>query len=123
MSVSTGISYSSDYATHEFLQALSEVVETETQSTLRDSPYVTVLCDESTDRTVTHRLVLYCQTVNSSTMQPSTLYITNIKLDEGTGAAISAAIYQEMSKRGVDPDKILGLGTDGASAMTGRGIC
>lgn len=116
---SQGISYDSDYAMNEFLKSLSETIEIDTCEALKDSPFVTVLVDESTYRTVTHRLVIYCKIVNPSALQPSTLYIINVQLDQDTGAAVSAAIYEEMSKRGVNPDKILGLGTDGATAMTG----
>ena len=122
LAVSPGVSYESDYSVHEFLQALSDVIEEDTVNSLKDSPCVTVLCDESTDRTVTHRLVIYCQIINPTTMQPETRYITNIELPGGTGAAISSALYEEMGKRGVTPDKITGLGTDGASAMTGNYI-
>ncbi|XP_060556337.1 uncharacterized protein C17orf113-like [Ruditapes philippinarum] len=119
LSVSDGISYESDYAGHEFLKAVSDTVETHTVQKLQKSPFVTLLCDESTDRTVTHRLVIYCQVLGED-MFPETLYLCNIRLDEGTGAAISSALYKELEKRGIGPEKIMGLGTDGASAMTGR---
>lgn len=120
LTVSPGVSYVSDYAAHEFLKALSETIESDTKSALQNSPYVTVLADESTDRTITHRLVIYCQIIDIETMTPTTQFLTNIQLDSGTGAAVSSAIYSELEMRGVKAEKIMGLGTDGAAAMTGN---
>lgn len=52
-------------------------------------------------------------------MHPSTHYITNIQLDCGTDASIAKEIYDQFAKHGVQPPKIMGLGSDGASVMTG----
>jgi hypothetical protein len=122
LSVSPGVNYDSDYAAHEFLTCISETIEQETTAVLKDSPCITALADESTDRTVTHRLIIYAQTVNKTSMQPWTMYLTNIELVDGTGAGISEAIYDEFEKRGIPKSKIMGLGTDGAAAMTGEGF-
>ena len=123
LSLSPGITYESDYAAHEFLSSLQDAVEQKTNTVLAESPCITALADESTDRTVTHRLVIYAQTVNPISMQPWTMYLTNIELVEGTGAAISAAIFEQFEKRNVPKSKIMGLGSDGASAMTGKCDC
>ena len=85
------------------------------------SPAVTVLADESTDIAVNKRLVLYAQVSDPQTMKVSTEYVTNVKLTEGTGVAIANEIYTQLSLRGVPPGKIMGLGSDGASVMTGKG--
>ena len=81
---------------------------------------MTVLADESTDIAVNKRLVLYAQISDPKSMTVSTEYITNKKITEGTGEAIAREIFQEMDKRGVPASKILGLGSDGASVMTGK---
>ena len=54
-------------------------------------------------------------------MQVSTEYITNVKITEETGEAIANEIYRQLALGGVEADKIMGLGSDGASVMTGNG--
>ena len=44
-----------------------------------------------------------------------------MKLSDGTGEGIANAIYFELQSCGVPPEKIMGLGSDGASVMTERG--
>ena len=113
--------YESSYSANEFVDAIAKVLEMELESKLAASPAVTVLADESTDIAVNKRLVLYAQITNPQTMQVSTEYITNVKITEGTGEAIADEIYRQLALRGVASDKIMGLGSDGASVMTGKG--
>lgn len=120
LTISDNVNYESSYAVLEFLEAMSEFVERETAAALKVSPYVTALADESTDISVKKRLVIYTQVVDPVSMTPSTLYLTNVEVNEGTGAAISREIFDEFEKRGVPATKIMSLGSDGASAMTGK---
>ena len=84
------------------------------------SPVITVLANESTDITVTKRLTIYAQITNPKNMLPSTEFVTNVKITEGTGAAISGEIIQQLKSFGnSNPRNIMGLGSDGASAMRG----
>lgn len=84
------------------------------------SPVITVLANESTDITVTKRLTIYAQITNPKNMLPSTEFVTNVKITEGTGAAISGKIIQQLKSFEIsNPRNIMGLGSDGASAMTG----
>ena len=103
------------------MDAIAEVLEKELENKLAASPAVTVLADESTDIAVNKRLVLYAQISNLQTMQVSTEYITNVKVTEGTGEAIANEIYRQLALCRVEADKIMGLGSDGASVMTGKG--
>ena len=54
-------------------------------------------------------------------MSVSTEFVTNVKLGEGTGVAIADEIYTQFASCGVPPNKIMGLGSDGASVMNGKG--
>ncbi len=117
---SSHIAYDSQYSADGFVDSLSQTVEEYITDKLQQSPCVTVLSDESTDITVHKRLVIYAQAVDPITLVPSTYFITNIHITDATGKGITNAILQEMSGRGIDATKIMGLGSDGASVMTGQ---
>ena len=51
-------------------------------------------------------------------MKPPTRFITNIECSDASGKGIANSILQEFQKRGVGPEKIMSLGSDGASVMT-----
>ena len=53
-------------------------------------------------------------------MKPSTRYLTITECQDATGKGIAPAILGEFHKRGVQPGKIMSLGSDGASVMTGK---
>ncbi|XP_060078766.1 zinc finger protein 862-like [Ylistrum balloti] len=118
---SDGVDYSSSYSAQEFLAAMSETLDKKLESDMKDSPAVAVLADEPTDISVHKRLVIYVQLLNPVTMKTCTRYLTNVQFHEGTGTAIAAEIFSQCEKRGVTCKKIMGLGSDGASVMTGKG--
>ena len=80
----TTADHHSNYSAMEILKAMLTVVEEETKQKLSESPFVTVLADESTDIAVRKKLIMYAQ-VTSPTLQPSTLFITNVDLKADTG--------------------------------------
>ncbi|XP_067684350.1 zinc finger protein 862-like [Haliotis asinina] len=53
-------------------------------------------------------------------MVPSTHFVTNIECTDTTGKGIAREILDQLKKRGIPPEKIMSLGSDGASAMTGK---
>ena len=53
-------------------------------------------------------------------MRPSTSFLTNVKCQDASRKGIATAILQEFEKRGVQPSKIMSLGSDGVSFMTGQ---
>ena len=124
LKVSKGITYDSTYAFHEFLSAMNTVVEKKIQDDMLKSEVLTVLTDESTDRTNTKRLAILVKTIDSN-MTPMTHYLSNVKVSDGKGATMAASVKEELGKRGISNlSKVFGLGTDGATAMTGsdRGL-
>ena len=118
--ISQGVEYTSAASVHGFLSALNHVIEEKTIKKLCESPYVAVLTDKSTDRVVNKRLIIYAKVCDKMNMRPSTLFVSNVNISDGTGKGISNVIYNEMEQRKVAPEKIMGLGSDGASVMTGK---
>ena len=63
---------------------------------------------------------LYLKTADK-TLKVKTRFLTNVQLNSGSGQAIADAIEKEMNSRGISPERIIALGSDGASVMTGPG--
>ena len=124
LKISDNTLYESSFSANEILDAIAEALEKELENKHAVLLAVTVLADESTDIAVNKRLVLYAQISNLQTMQVSTEYITNVKITEGTGEAIADEIRRQLALPGVEADKIMGLGSEGASVMTnyGKGV-
>ena len=115
----SNINYESEFSASEFLDSLSKVADTHLNESLSASPMVTVMSDESTDISNTKRLVIYAQVI-SDEMKPSTLYVNNMECTDATGKGIAASLLNEFQQRGVPASKIMSMGSDGASAMTGK---
>ena len=112
LTISETINYEPSESVLEFVEAMSKYVESEHTSKLQSSTFISVLADESTDISVRKRLVIYAQVLDPKSMSPNTIYITNVELQEATGAAIASEIYTELDKRGVPSSKVMSLGSD-----------
>lgn len=112
------INYNSQYTVNELLDSLSSAVECDLNETLKESPFITLLADESTDISNKKRLVIYAQVIVD--MVPETYYVCNVECKDATGKGIAQAILNEILPRGVSREKIMSFGSDGASVMTGK---
>lgn len=119
LKVSDTIDYSSYDTAKGLLEALSNVIDTDTTEKMKDSPVITVLTDESTDIIVHHKLCIKVRIVDPLTLHPSTLFLTDVRLEKATGNGIFSEIKCQLNQRNIAIKKVMGLGTDGASAMTG----
>ena len=61
---------------------------------------------------------MYTQIIDDK-MKPSTHFVTNVGLKQAMGEATVNVLIEEFDNRGVKPQKIMSLGSDGASVMTG----
>ena len=114
------INYSSEKSANGFLEIISDIIDAKLTARVQQSPVITVITDESTDIVVNHRLAINIRIVNPTTLKPSTHFLTDVKLVEGTGEAIFKAVSKELSQRNIPLQKVYGLGTDGAAVMTGK---
>ena len=88
-------SYTSDKTAEKFIHAIACIVRKKVDSKLTNSPYVSLLCDETTDISVAKKLSVYCRIIDPLDFQPSTHYLCNVEVANGTGQAI----YIEKSNR------------------------
>ena len=113
------INYQSSESAYELLDCLAEDVRNKVREKLQKSEYVTVLTDESTDISNKKRQVIYAQVLNDDFI-PETLFISNVECSDATGAGIANTVLNELAEKGIQARNIMSLGTDGASAMTGK---
>ena len=76
--------------------------------------------DESTDRGNIKRVLMYAQYVTEVGLEYCLL--SNKKISEGSACArnIVNMVVTELKEKGLDITKMVGLGLDGASVMTGK---
>ena len=120
LNVTSQVTYSSRHTATDLLEVFSEQVDEEALQQLTESPFIAVLADETTDITTKKRVGLYVKTADK-TLKVKTRFLTNVQLNSGSEQAIAHAIEKEMNSRGISPERIIALGSDGASVMTGPG--
>ena len=111
-------SYTSHTSAEEMQDAIVSVLLETTNEKLTSSPFIAILLDESCDISVTKKLLLYARTVSPG-FDPETLFISNMHIKNGTAKTIHAAVKETLSLRGISLDKVIVVGSDGASVMTG----
>ena len=112
------VNYMSDRAAEEE-EARAKVITNETEKEIQQSRFLSVLVDESTDISVTQKVVVCVRFVTEDFL-PKTRFLKN--LSYGKAATILDTLKAVLAeKRLPHPvlSKVFGLGSDGAAVMTG----
>ena len=120
LQITPTIDYSSETSAKDFLSAMSDVIDENITKKVKNSPAITLFTDESTDIVVNHKLAINLRIVDPISLNPQTFFLTDVRIRSATGAAIFHSIKEECLKRNINISNIYGLGTDGASVMTGK---
>ncbi|XP_070576346.1 uncharacterized protein C17orf113-like [Ptychodera flava] len=113
-------SYTSRQTAEEMQDAIGKVIANDIQKQLQESEFVSVLSDESTDISVSKKLVMYVRVIEED-FTPKTRYIGNVKVKDGTAETIATELkINLLEKHRVKPSQLIGFGSDGASVMRGR---
>ena len=120
LKVTETVNYSSYTTATDMLKAINDTIDDDINFQLENSPYITILCDESTDRVVHHKLSVFARVADPTSLRPTTLFLCDERINSATGKAIFEQISAHLEERKVPISKITGLGTDGAPAMTGK---
>jgi hypothetical protein len=103
--------------------SLAHVVETELNAAVQQSEYFGLILDESTDITVKKKLAVCVRYVASGKMV--TKFLSNIGIKDGKAESIVLSVQKLCAAREFVMGKLVGIGSDGASVMTGKesGVC
>ncbi|XP_013390063.1 transmembrane protein C17orf113-like [Lingula anatina] len=102
--------------TKDFQESIYEVILRDMRKMLTDADYIFVLCDESCDITSTKKLSVYARI--SSGCKPETIFLENCEILGGKADTIATSVKNLLTKFEMPPDRVVGLGSDGASVMT-----
>ena len=102
--------YTSQQSMFEFVTILSQCIERNIQTELDRSEYISLLCDETTDISITKQLIVYVRYALDGELRVRYFKISDLK--DGTAVTIEAEL--------LSMSKIVGFGSDGASVMVGR---
>ncbi|XP_053372515.1 zinc finger protein 862-like [Mercenaria mercenaria] len=112
--------YTSPQSVTELQSALADVILDDKILDIQQSGVFSLTIDESTDNGNLKRLIMYAQCVSETGLEYNLL--TNKQILEGSADAknIVSMVVEELKSKGLDITKLVGIGTDGASVMTGR---
>lgn len=88
---------------------------------VRRSPFISIMCDESTDISNSKKLILYARILDPETFVATTHFMSNISVGGSTCTAenIFSLIMKYLHNKEIDISKVIGFGSDGAAVMTG----
>lgn len=113
-------SYDSPDIFNQLLSALNEVVEERIDSKLRLSPCIGVGIDESTDRSNEKHIVAVARYIDLESANVATTFVKCREVEDGRASGIYNSMKGILNEKRIPMRKVGGLGTDGASVMTGH---
>lgn len=105
----------------EFEECIERVVAKQLLDKINASEFIGIMLDETCDITVAKKLAVYVKYIENG--EAYTSFLGNECITDSTAAGIETALIDLLKKKGICDEcvtKIMGLGTDGASVMTGR---
>ena len=102
----------------EMVEIISDCTEEKTISILRESPFVGILLDETSDIPAYKKLVILFRAVVNGECQ--TLFSRNASVHNGKADTLVQALFKFLEEKGISIIKVQGLGSDGAPVMLGR---
>ena len=113
-------SYTSRQSAYDFLWAISQYLRDVNLQEVKDSPILSLLVDESTDRTLEQHLIVYvCYLARGGMGPPCMQFVELLSVPRGTREVMYNKIVELMREFEWPLEKVVGLATDGAASMTG----
>ena len=105
-------SYRNTHSASEMLHCLATVHLDTLLQHVRNSPFFSIVIDESTDVAVNKQLIMYVRYIEPA--GPVTSFATILQLEEGSALAIYVAICNQLKVWNVNLGKLVGFASDGA---------
>ena len=109
--------YLSKISTAEFLECISHYIEEDMLSRLKSSQFFSIMVDESTDLASKEEMCICARWIEEGKAVEHFLGIVRVR--EVNAEALTCYIREFLDKRGINLQKLRGLGCDGASTMSG----
>ncbi|KAL2641778.1 hypothetical protein R1flu_009365 [Riccia fluitans] len=109
--------YRDDKACVEFIFYMSQVIEVQVLDQVRASPFWGLMIDKSTDVSVTSHLVVFCTFLDEG--QVKTVFFGLLHIPQKDSGSIVQEICKQIYDWGLEPSKLVGFRSYGASTMLG----
>ncbi|KAM3875379.1 uncharacterized protein C17orf113-like [Diretmus argenteus] len=116
--ISTDGIYRHSDSVDDMERSVESVLLSQLDAKIQESEFIGVIIDETVNITVDKKLIVYLKLENRG--KTETCFLGNFDVDDGTAKCIFAKMSEQLQKRGVALSRVLGLGSDGASVMTGN---
>ncbi|XP_060111233.1 uncharacterized protein LOC132583632 [Heteronotia binoei] len=104
-----------------FLECINSTVKSEILNEIQESPFHTLIIDESTDITVSKILIMYIKFRRTGSDLPKTAFAGIVKLAACNSAAIVDSIRRFYNENNLDMNRMVMFTSDGASVLLGNG--
>lgn len=120
LSLGDNATYLSDRSAEEFQNALALVCENNLNDKIKQSNVFSIMCDESDDVSICKKLIVYLRMIpKGGNFVPETHFLDNIDIDKGDAETLHNSLKSCAENKNIPLKKIMFLGSDGASVMTG----
>lgn len=113
-------SYDTPDIFNQLLAALNEIVDEQIDSKLQASPCIGIGIDESTERSNAKHIVAVARYIDLENGSVSTTFLKCKQVEDGHASGIYNNMKAILNEKRIPMRKVGGLGTDGASVMTGH---
>lgn len=112
--------YTSPQVVGELLTTMSDVVQEETIKELQNSPTFGLMLDEGSSAKSVRKMVGASVRYLGPDAKPKVAYLATIEVQDGKAETIVQKVRDHCSSHNISLKKMSGLGSDGASVMTGK---
>ncbi|CAI7800120.1 unnamed protein product [Closterium sp. NIES-53] len=109
--------YISMYGFKQLMDTMVSFLKASQLRHIRESPYLGIQLDESTDRRRGKYMIVYITTLRQWSIV--TEFYANLSVDKCDASSLFLILLTHLESNGVELAKISGISTDGASVMTG----
>ena len=112
--------YTSNKSVTELQSCLADVILEDKMNEICECGPFAIIIDESTDNANTKRILIYVQYL-SNNGEKKVCLLGNKQINEGSANAVNltSIVLNAIKEKGLDIETMVGIGTDGASVMTG----
>ncbi|KAK6174632.1 hypothetical protein SNE40_017871 [Patella caerulea] len=114
----TGVIYTHSDSFVDIESALVQTTVDELKDKIASSKFVGLIVDETVNVITEKKLILFLRVLNN-TAKTETIFLGNYSVHSGTAECIVDKIKEVSIEWGIPLNKVIGLGSDGASVMTG----
>ncbi|XP_046567332.1 zinc finger protein 862-like [Haliotis rubra] len=114
----SGLVYSHGDSVQDIEQALATSTIEHLKGRIANSKFVGLIIDETVNITVEKKLIMFLRIINYG--KADTVFLGNHTVHDGTASTITDKIKEVFREWNIPINKVVGLGSDGASVMTGH---